>query len=102
MEEKREEQCSEGKVGEPDKVPGEPAYSNDQGQDMTCTVQSLGKAKVDGYHNGLFPPGKKDFSQQEAIDKLLVLHKDKSMGKWPVDFDQMSITLREAFKNNKT
>ena len=45
-----------------DNLPREAAHPDNQGPFSTCTRHSLSKASVDGYEDGIFAPGKKDFS----------------------------------------
>ena len=75
--------------------PGEPAYPDDQGSSKTCTGHSLSKAMVDGYNDGIFPPKKLDFSQEEAKDQLLKFYPHKNKGKWPDEFDGITIPLKD-------
>ena len=54
------------------------------------------KATVDGYHDGIYHPGKKDFSQNEAQQKLIKLHPgEEYQGKWPTEFHDKSIVLTD-------
>ena len=73
----------------PDQKPGQKAHPSDQKTDLTCTVHALGKAIVDGFHDGLFCEGVRvNFKQSTVIETLKSLQIDKKKPKYPTDFTQ--------------